>query len=136
MIFVYRKHKTLGCLGCPKQFNDFKDYCSHANLCKPSWKLMVTSFISYECFACKKSCKTLQQLMEHYNSCIIAIDLDVKRCNIGVVEVKDEIMFSNINFIRKKSTQISGKGLSINDITHFLRFLIPSSPMSPILLNR
>ena len=50
--------------------------------------------------------------MEHYNSCIIAIDLDVKRCNIGVVEVKDEIMFSNINFIRKKSTQISGKGLS------------------------
>ena len=73
---------------------------------------MVTSLISYECFACKKSCKTLQQLMEHYNSCIIAIDLDVKRCNIGVVEVKDEIMFSNINFIRKKSTQISGKGLS------------------------
>ena len=27
-------------------------------------------------------------------------------------------------------------GLSINDVTHFLRFLTPPSPLSPILLNR
>ena len=27
-------------------------------------------------------------------------------------------------------------GPSINNVTHFLRFLTPSSPLSPILLNR
>ena len=62
--------------------------------------------------------------MEHYNSCIIAIDLDVKRCNIGVVEVKDEIMFSNINFIRKKSTQISGKSKVLLAVFGFTKLFL------------
>ena len=41
-----------------------------------------------------------------------------------MVIIKDQIM------------RIDHKGPSINDLTHFLIFLTPPSPLSPVLLNR
>ena len=107
------KHKNLGCLGCPSQYNDFKDYCSHANLCKPSWKEMVTSFTTYECFACKNSYKNRHDLVQHYNNCIDAIKLDVTRCRITEAEVKSHIIECNTQFIKAKNAQLPGTTLFI-----------------------
>ena len=54
-------------------------------------------------------------------------------------------IWKNINIYKKIKTVLGKqtnscrchcKGLSVNDVTHFLRFLTPPSHLSPILLNR
>jgi hypothetical protein len=102
------KHNIYSCIGCPGKFKNFKAFCSHANLCKPSWKKIVTTLCEFECFACMKRYRKLTALINHYNNCSDAIEFDMKQGFQNRKEVLNGMMYTQnkIN-TRKESDKIS-----------------------------
>lgn len=103
-----KKHKLFGCIGCASGFQDFKDYCSHANLCQPCWKKMILTTVNYECFGCGYLFKTSKVLVEHFLTCEKAIAIDMSLSCLDRNKVVNGLIYTRSTFHRKQSDEKSG----------------------------